>query len=91
MNPCDPAIRIEWLRWQISHELAESIAPGLREGKASAVRVLVRWLKEDRDQLVSHCVGAMAAEARHAGIPPFTRKEIEHEIGLVAWCHKVDR
>jgi len=92
LNPCDPVNnRIEWLRFQISHELAESIAPGLREGKTSAVRVLVRWLKEDRERLISHCVGAMAAEARHAGIEPFTRKEIEHEIGLVAWCHKVDR
>ena len=92
MNPNDPhGVRIEWLRWQISDELATSIAPGLREGNASAVRVLVRWLKHDRERLISHCYGAMSAEARHAGIERFTRKEVEHEIDLVAWCHRVGR
>lgn len=92
MNPCDPITeRKEWLRFQISYELAESIAPGLREGKTSAVRVLLRWLRHDREGLISHCYGAMNAEARHAGIEPFTREDVAHEIGLVAWCHKVDR
>lgn len=92
MNPCDRYTeRSAWLRWQISHELATSIAPGLREGSEGARRVLVEWLTHDRERLISHCCGAMGAEARHAGIEPFTRAEIEHEIDLVAWCHKVGR
>lgn len=91
-NPCDPyAERAAWLRWQISDELNASIAPGLREGHESATRILVEWLTEDRGRLVSHCYGAMHATTRHAGIPPFTREEIAHEIAMVAWCHKVGR
>jgi xanthine dehydrogenase iron-sulfur cluster and FAD-binding subunit A len=86
-NPCDPAIRIEWLRWEVSDELAEGIAPGLREGDEGARRVLVGWLTNDRERLISHCHGAVNSVARHAGIEPFTREDVAHEIGLVAWCH----
>jgi hypothetical protein len=90
INPCDPTTeRRAWLRWQISDELAESIAPGLRDGSASATKVLVDWLTHDRERLVSHCFGAMSACARHAKIAPFTREEVAHEIELVARCHKV--
>jgi hypothetical protein len=92
VNPCDRYTeRTAWLRWQISDELATSIAPGLREGSEGARRVLVEWLTHDRERLISHCYGAMSACARHAGIEQFTRAEIAHEIELVAWCHKVGR
>lgn len=87
MNPVDPSLRGEWLRFQVSDELAESIAPGLREGKTSAVRVLLRWLRHDRERLTSHMLGAIGAAARMEGIEPFTRDEICHELDLVAWCH----
>jgi fatty-acid desaturase len=87
MNPCDPTIRIEWLRWEVSDELAEGIAPGLRTDDAGAVRVLVGWLTEERERLISHCLGAVNSAARRTGIEPFTREDVAHEIGLVAWCH----
>ena len=90
MNPCNRYTeRREWLRFQISQELATSIAPGLADGSEAARGVLVEWLTNDRERLVSHCLGGMSACARHAGIEPFSGAEITHEIELVAMCHRV--
>ena len=89
-NPQDPITeRKYWLRWQVSDELAESIAPGLREGKKGAVRVLVDWLTYDREKLISHCYGAISSIARHENVAPFTREDVAKEIERVAWCHRV--
>lgn len=91
MNPHNPNTeRKLWLRWQISDELAASIAPGLGTGSEGARSVLVEWLTEARERLVSHCWGAMHVHARHAGIEKFTREEVAHEIDLVAWCFGVE-
>lgn len=88
MNPNNPHTeRAAWLRWQISNELTESISPGLREGKTGSVRVLLRWLRHDRERLVSHCCGAIGAVARMEGIEPFTHDDVAYEINLVAWSH----
>lgn len=89
INPVDPSLRGEWLRWQVSDELDASIAPGLRKNTAGAVCLLKEWLQWDSERLISHLHGAVNVHARFAGIPAFTREEIAHEVGLVAWCHRV--
>lgn len=78
-----------WLRWLVSQELASSIAPGLGTGSQAATDVLVRWLKHDRDRLISFITGAVGASARVAEVERFTRDEVADEINLVARLHRL--
>jgi hypothetical protein len=79
-----------YLRWFVSQELATSIAPGLGTGSQAAQDVLVRWLRHDRQRLISHVTGAMSVCARVASIEPFTREQVADEINLVARLQGVD-